>query len=222
MRRKKTEMTDVENEAAALIKARTIQTVSIPAADKLAKWGAGPWVDEPDHVTFVSSGYPCILHRNHFGAWCGYVGIPSGHPFHGKSHSDRVPSPSDLNERRLDDRTAIIPLFLAACKEDPCDGLVSLDLALDVHGGITYGAICGGSICHTPPAGETDERWWLGFDCGHCEDVQPDLKRINREFGHDFDYGTYRTMNYAMGETCRLAVQLRLVEIGQQAQAATP
>src|SRR5688500_11366233 len=26
--------------------------------------------------------YVCRIHRNHVGSWCGYVGVPLGHPIH--------------------------------------------------------------------------------------------------------------------------------------------
>lgn len=48
----------------------------------------GPWMTEPDHEDFRSpEGLPCILNRNHIGAWCGYVGVPPGHPWHGKDRN---------------------------------------------------------------------------------------------------------------------------------------
>lgn len=48
----------------------------------------GPWVGEPDHAAFEHLGFPCILHRNRLGAWCGYVGVPEGHPWFGKGYDD--------------------------------------------------------------------------------------------------------------------------------------
>ena len=42
----------------------------------------GPRHDEPDFVEFAHAGFPCVLNRNNMGAWCGYVGVPSGHPWH--------------------------------------------------------------------------------------------------------------------------------------------
>lgn len=47
-----------------------------------------PWMGEPDHVEFRTLGYPCIIHRNDLGALCGYVGVPPGHPAHGKIDHD--------------------------------------------------------------------------------------------------------------------------------------
>lgn len=47
----------------------------------------GPWHDEPDHVDFEHANHACILHRGPSGAWCGYVAVPPGHPWHGKGFS---------------------------------------------------------------------------------------------------------------------------------------
>lgn len=45
-------------------------------------WGKGPWTDEPDEIHWRSSasGYPLLMWRNMTGGWCGYVGLPPGHP----------------------------------------------------------------------------------------------------------------------------------------------
>lgn len=53
----------------------------------------GPWDDELDHEEFRADGLPCILHRGSLGAWCGYVGLPPGHPWHGKPYEDIKPHP---------------------------------------------------------------------------------------------------------------------------------
>lgn len=49
-------------------------------------WGPGPWQDEPDYVRWTSAaGYPAAIRRSPVvGAFCGYVGVPEGHPYHGK------------------------------------------------------------------------------------------------------------------------------------------
>lgn len=48
-------------------------------------WEPGPWDDEPDRAEWVdeTTGYPCLVKRNQFGVWCGYVAVPPGHPLHG-------------------------------------------------------------------------------------------------------------------------------------------
>jgi hypothetical protein len=53
-----------------------------------AKWGPGPWQDEPSRAEWRHAGLPCIAHRGGGGAWCGYVGVPPGHPAHGKEYDD--------------------------------------------------------------------------------------------------------------------------------------
>src|SRR5215471_11840288 len=55
-----------------------------------SEWGPGPWNDEPDREDFEHAGFPCFALRNHWGAWCGYVGVPPGHPSHGMPY-DGVP-----------------------------------------------------------------------------------------------------------------------------------
>lgn len=54
-------------------------------------WGPGPWQDEPDRVEWRSEGTPrlaMLIVRNQGGALCGYVGVPEGHPWHGKHYRD--------------------------------------------------------------------------------------------------------------------------------------
>ncbi len=51
-------------------------------------WGPGQWEDEPDLVEWRTPGstMPRLALRNNFGSWCGYVGLPPGHPSHGKGY----------------------------------------------------------------------------------------------------------------------------------------
>lgn len=54
-------------------------------------WPRGPWDDEPqDRVEWVddATGLRCLIVRNEQGAWCGYVAVPAGHPWHGLGHPD--------------------------------------------------------------------------------------------------------------------------------------
>jgi hypothetical protein len=60
----------------------------VPTYDK-KRWPPGPWDGEPDRTEFVTeAGFPAITLRNRWGALCGYVGVPPGHPWHGKSYDD--------------------------------------------------------------------------------------------------------------------------------------
>lgn len=55
--------------------------------EKLAKYGDGPWLDEPDRVEFRVHGLPCLIRRNtEMGFLCGYVAVPPGHPLHGMQY----------------------------------------------------------------------------------------------------------------------------------------
>ncbi len=88
---------------------------------------------------------------------------------------------------------------------------------IEVHGGITFGSPCieGGKICHVPQPGESDDVYWLGFDCGHYMDVRPMDAVVDRRYG--FDRGplgggaTYKTVDYVRDEVTSLARQLASV-----------
>jgi hypothetical protein len=56
-----------------------------------SQWERGPWDDEPDKLQFTdeTTGLACLIHRAGVtGSLCGYVGVPDGHPWHGKSYED--------------------------------------------------------------------------------------------------------------------------------------
>jgi hypothetical protein len=50
---------------------------------KEEKWSSGPWTVEPDLAHFVHKYLPCVMLRHHsLGHWCGYTGVPVGHPLY--------------------------------------------------------------------------------------------------------------------------------------------
>jgi hypothetical protein len=51
-------------------------------------WPKGPWDNEPDRIDWVHQGFSCMMLRNHFGNWCGYVGVPSDHSCYKKNYDD--------------------------------------------------------------------------------------------------------------------------------------
>jgi hypothetical protein len=56
--------------------------------------------------------------------------------------------------------------------------------------------------------------WWFGFDCGHAGDLVPELAKqfpLIAELG-----GVYRDRDYVVGETCRMAAQLRRIHQAAQ------
>lgn len=137
----------------------------------------GPWHSEPDHEDFRSSeGLPCILHRSSLGAWCGYVGVSPGHPWHGRDYS-AIDSPYP-----------------------------------EVHGGLTYSERCRGPLCHVPKPSESDDVWWLGFDCNHSGDLSLWDVAEGRQAGRAYGWTeSYRPIGYARAETLSLAAQAHSV-----------
>lgn len=141
-------------------------------------WREGPWTTEPDRELWVdeTTGLRCLVQRYEHGALCGYVGLPTNHPWY-ENH----------------------------------DALHSVQ----VHGGLTYAEDPKGVVCD--PSNETEELWWIGFDCAHSPDlcpgrISPDA--ITKLYGRllTFDAGsnsdkTYRTFQQVKKWTTALAQQ---------------
>jgi hypothetical protein len=58
-------------------------------------WKPGPWDAEDDRYEWRHAGFPCLAVRGPMGAWCGYVGVPPGHPWHGQKY-DKVELEGDV------------------------------------------------------------------------------------------------------------------------------
>lgn len=93
----------------------------------------------------------------------GYVAIPKGHPLHGKNYSDD----SGLTVEQADSRQREneLPPIATFCFSGT--GVVTLELAIDVHGGITYAR-------DHAPMDEPGDDWWFGFDCLHSYSPKSD------------------------------------------------
>jgi hypothetical protein len=150
-----------------------------------ARWGSGPWDDEPDKVVWTDpdTGLAAMIVRGPVGALCGYVGVPETHPWHGVGYSECLIDCGDT--------------WCGHCPDDK----------LQVHGGVTFADGCAEGdnpstgICHLDEAGPV---WWFGFDCAHCQDLAPSLLRYG-VFSTD---GTYRDLRYVIAEVRSLAAQL--------------
>lgn len=88
----------------------------------------------------------------------------------------------------------------------PAHGKDFDDVGAEAHGGLTYARACAGHVCHVPEPGESDDLFWLGFDCAHSGDAMPGFR--------DAGYGHYWTLEEVRAETCRLAEQL--AEMGKK------
>ncbi len=76
-----------------------MQTIESRDIDK-SSWPPGIWHDEPDKIQWPdeATGYACLMVRHpRYGHWCGYVGVPAGHPFHGDDPLEEV-APSNAVE----------------------------------------------------------------------------------------------------------------------------
>lgn len=166
-------------------------------------WLRGEWDEEPDALdwTDTDTGYQCAIRRGPGGHLCGYVGIPSGHPWHGKSYNDTVQVSDAVRDRPINiDKIGAINMFCAVAKADEIErGQFEIVLAVDVHGGLTYAE-------DAPPSAADDQKggWWFGFDCAHSGDLTP--KYAGRYGLHEG--GEYRTFDYVKSEVESLARQL--------------
>jgi hypothetical protein len=148
-------------------------------------WGDGPWQHEPDRAEWRDRGFVCLALRNdRSGNWCGYLGVPPGHPWHGKDYGE---------------------------------------LDVRVHGGLTYGEKCMEDprpdrerVCHVPLEGESDDVWWLGFDCHHACDYAPLFeKRMNEVLPPDLLESmamgplgkSYKSLTYVAEELRNMVLQ---------------
>jgi hypothetical protein len=85
-----------------------------------------------------------------------------------------------------------------------------------VHGGLTYADKCQGDVCHVPRKGESDDVWWLGFDCAHAGDIVPGLEVTRAMYSTRMPrlnltgpwQETYKTLEYVKKQTQSLARQL--------------
>ncbi|MGZ3349144.1 MAG: hypothetical protein ACXU89_09390 [Xanthobacteraceae bacterium] len=55
-----------------------------------SKWPEGDWTTEPDREIFVTSEGldAAVLRHPSLGHLCGYVGVPPGHPLHGRAYDE--------------------------------------------------------------------------------------------------------------------------------------
>lgn len=145
-----------------------------------SKWPAGAWDCEPDKVQWkdAATGLDCLANRHpRRGHWCGYVGIPPGHPLHGKHYDEVYRGDDDYPPESL--------TFSDECEETdaPCRG-----------------------ICHVAAPGEPDKLWWFGFDFAHCDDAAPyDYMREPEGYPWSPVHGTYKTLDYVKGCCAGLA-----------------
>lgn len=155
----------------------------------------GPWDTEPDKVQWVdpASDLDCLIVRNHFGAWCGYVGVTDGHPAFGLPYSDDLLYDADVHGGLT---------YSDMCQAG--DGLEEEEEEGEPSDG----------ICHVPFPGRPAHVYWFGFDCAHSMDFSPGLTSMERRhFGPEGEDSarfqpTYRDINFVRDQVVNLASQL--------------
>lgn len=148
---------------------------------------------EKDYYFFIYKGLPCVINRVEWsGHLCGYVGINKEHALYGKKYSDYVVV-EDINKIKCNDN--YIGLFINAFSDDRKENEISIDMLLNVHGGITYSENeAPNTECKKYP-----DTWWFGFDCAHAGDLCPKSK---------YSEGVYRDVTFVKKEVRKLVSQL--------------
>lgn len=139
----------------------------------------------------------CVQRMANSGNINGYVSITKEHPLFGKSYADKI----QLN-KEPEFNGNYIGLLIHSQDEDYKDNIYSIDMALKVHGGITF------SRAELSGVDKSlfGELWWFGFDTSHAGDLRPYQTAIDRKF--PISEEEYRDFDYVKNETKSLAEQL--------------
>lgn len=101
--------------------------------------------------------------------------------------------------------------YIALTKDHPYYGKsyneIDPECTLEVHGGLTYSDACNETICHKTET--NDEVWWLGFDCGHYQDLSPGSLKWMPESIFEKHYWTVEEVKL---ETMKIAAQLGAIK----------
>lgn len=152
---------------------------------EMANWEDGPWKTEPDKAHWIDeeTGLDCLIVRNHMGALCGYVGLPSEHDLYGKHYRAVHELHNDIDVHG--DLT-----FSDGCQPNKSEST---------------------GICHSGNVAHNNV-WWLGFDTAHAYDFCPSMteSRAFASVRDAFSDMKYRDFEYVQLEVKKLAKQLQL------------
>lgn len=143
----------------------------------------------------------CIVRMGHSGCLNGYVAVDKTHPFYKKDYSDKI-KVEDINKVKFN-KNYIFLLTLE--KEDIENNELRIDLALNVHGGITYSDNC---LIYIED-GLFGDLWWFGFNTSHAWDIKPYQTYIDRKHPLIDKELKYRDFDYVERQTKKLANQLK-------------
>src|SRR5262245_28690487 len=107
----------------------------------------------------------CIQRVQYTGCLNGYVGIEQNNSLFGKNYNDKILVP-DINKVNFNGNWIGL---LASDANEVAAGIISLDMYINVHYGLTY------SDDHCPCIDKTifKKHWWFGFDTNHSGDLSP-------------------------------------------------
>lgn len=144
---------------------------------------------ESNFQIFKHEGLYCVIKRMASGGNInGYVAVSDTHPFYGKTYHDKIKLESE-------------PKF----NGNYIDGEYSLDMTINVHGGLTYSDNHLAGIEN----GLLGELWWFGFDTAHAGDITPFEDEISRKYRIADD--EYRDWDYVEQQVKKLAEQLKVL-----------
>lgn len=160
------------------------------------------FLSEPMFELFEHKDLLCCVQRmNWSGNFNGYVAVPKEHSLYRKSYVDKI---YIKNADKLKFNGNYIGL-LCADKSGMKNNMVSLDLAINVHGGITYSN--SRLIGIDKKISYFNNLWWFGFDTSHAGDLKPFQYEIDIKYPRSED--KYRDFEYVKKETESLAEQLK-------------
>lgn len=185
-------------------------------------WGDGPWVCEPDKRQWIDAvtEMSCLMVRGPSGAWCGYVGVPEGHPLHGKCYDD-----IDIEVHGGLTFAGHCADMSVVCWQKNCDQADRhrREAKQYPHGDSAewlkeWLPVLGDydlwkahkvetAICHVPAIGEPDHLYWFGFDTSHAGDVCPKYA-AKYPSGFADGYETYKDAAYVETQVASLAKQI--------------
>jgi len=160
-------------------------------------------IPEVDFVSFRFENLFSFICRRETETYCGYVGVPLGHPLHGINHDALNPAPDN---NTWDDYA---------------------------HGGLTYSGYIVEADTYdsdTSPAlspynqfisdsqqqgNMPEDVWWFGFDCNHYRDLSPYMVRVVCQGGRisPREYATCYGLQYVDLNTVYSAMMAMMLDI---------
>ena len=118
----------------------------------------------------TEAGLPAVVAMGRPGFRCGYVAVPESSILYGVDHTEQIPQiTTEMAEQfTLGLKSPILAVTARYCADDDNSIRRSLDIVIDVHGGLTYSGEDDGY-----PIQLSDPGWWFGYDCNHHGDENP-------------------------------------------------